>query len=184
MKKGEKEAKVILEKTGIEFDNNYQDDNSEKSMPDLKYKSGRYLEVTHTKHNISIFTSLNKFSRQPISTQLKISQKATEALGRMQTLNYEKDEKGRKQYKEDCRLLKNHMGYDPTSFKNHFSEFKCDVPIISFSADNIIDEITEDKAENIPMVIQIYLSLFLLMNINAFLNFYMNIIGMHAVQVW
>ena len=51
LKKGEQQAKLILEKKGYIFDNNYWDDNSKESMPDLRYATGNYLEVTHTKHN-------------------------------------------------------------------------------------------------------------------------------------
>ncbi len=50
MKKGEKEAATILKSLGVELDESYCDNNSEKSMPDLKYKDGRFIEVTHTKH--------------------------------------------------------------------------------------------------------------------------------------
>lgn len=50
MKKGEFEAKSILEKLGVQFDESYYDDNSRNSMADFKYKNGRFLEVTHTRH--------------------------------------------------------------------------------------------------------------------------------------
>ena len=46
-KQGENEAIQILQKKGYEFDLDYKDQNSGESMPDLKYKDGRYLEVTH-----------------------------------------------------------------------------------------------------------------------------------------
>ena len=48
MKQGELEAKLILERKGIVFDETHQDDGSEHSLPDLKYLGvDRYLEVTH-----------------------------------------------------------------------------------------------------------------------------------------
>lgn len=56
MKQGEKEAKQILETIGRRIDDSYCDDNSRSSMPDLRFKSGRYIEVTHTKHNNSVIT--------------------------------------------------------------------------------------------------------------------------------
>lgn len=46
MKQGEQEAKEILQLKGYIFDNQYYDDNSSKSMPDLKFQGGNYLEVT------------------------------------------------------------------------------------------------------------------------------------------
>lgn len=155
MKNGESEAKKILEKLGIEFDNEYCDDNSGKSMPDLRYKNGRYLEITHTKHNNSLFKPVGRFWKKPIEEQLKISHRVSEALTRFKNLNYERidgrlTESGLKQYRSDCRLMKDHLGYDPTSFNNPFSEFKCDIPMIYFSADNILDEITKDKGEKYP----------------------------------
>lgn len=49
MKQGEQEAKMILVRKGVAFDDNYHDDNSRPSMPDFKYlDEERYLEVTHT----------------------------------------------------------------------------------------------------------------------------------------
>jgi len=72
VKKGELEAKKILEKLGEQFDEDYHDDNSKSSMPDLRYKKGRYLEVTHTRHNNAIFTSANKFSNKSITEQLEL----------------------------------------------------------------------------------------------------------------
>lgn len=50
-KQGELEARAILENKGYVFDTNYWDNNSKDSMPDLKYKGGNYIEVTHTRHN-------------------------------------------------------------------------------------------------------------------------------------
>ncbi len=38
MKPGEREAKEILEKKGIVFNEEYYDDNSKKSMPDFMYR--------------------------------------------------------------------------------------------------------------------------------------------------
>lgn len=54
LKKRETEAMQILELKGIEFDKSYCDNNSKNSRPDLRYKNGRFLEVTHTHHNNSI----------------------------------------------------------------------------------------------------------------------------------
>jgi hypothetical protein len=62
-KKGESEAIIILENIGIEIDRDYYDDNSHKSMPDIRCKDGRYIEVTHTLHNNAIPTTLSRFDR-------------------------------------------------------------------------------------------------------------------------
>lgn len=63
MKQGEEEAKQILETIGRRIDETYCDDNSKSSMPDLRFKSGRYIEVTHTKHNNSVITLRDKVLR-------------------------------------------------------------------------------------------------------------------------
>ena len=62
-KKGEQEAITILKNLGIEVDNDYYDDNSHKSMPDIKCKDGRYIEVTHTHHNNAIPTTISRFDK-------------------------------------------------------------------------------------------------------------------------
>lgn len=150
MKKGELEAKEILEKLGEQFDEDYHDDNSKSSMPDLRYKNGRYLEVTHTRHNNAIFTSANKFSKKSITEQLEIEIKAADAIERMCNSGYGKDNTEKKQCMEDCKLLKSHMGYDATFYENKFNEFKCDIPMSMFSAENIMNEITKDKGKKYP----------------------------------
>ncbi|MGN0496531.1 MAG: hypothetical protein ACI4GW_09930 [Lachnospiraceae bacterium] len=155
MKKGELEARIILEKFGIEFDDTYGDENCGKSMPDLKYKDGRYLEVTHTRHNNAIYREVREYVKKTIDEQSKISQEATDAIYRVRHGEYEKEDfrlsvDGLKQYKKDCNLLKEYMGYNPASFDEPFSEFKCDIPTIQFSADNVLREISMDKAKKYP----------------------------------
>ena len=49
-KRGEEEALIILKQVGIEIDEDHYDDNSKSKMPDLRYKDGRFIEVTHTRH--------------------------------------------------------------------------------------------------------------------------------------
>ena len=163
---GEEEAIAILEKLGIEIDKSYYDDNSRKSMPDIKCKDGRYIEVTHTHHNNAIPTMISRFDRlQPdedwsgyTQRHLEVEIECSYAIKRIHNLDYEKDDKlklttkGQAQYKKDVKLLKEHLGYDVTEidFANQFSEFKCDHPTIYFSTDNILREITEDKGEKFP----------------------------------
>ena len=76
MKQGEQEAKMILERKGVAFDDNYHDDNSRPSMPDFKYlDEERFLEVTHTLHNNAIITHINRFHRKSTAEQLEIMEK-------------------------------------------------------------------------------------------------------------
>lgn len=155
MKKGELQAKIILEKFGIQFDDEYSDDNCGCSMPDLKYKDGRYLEVTHTRHNNAIYSEEKEYYKKSIKDQLEKAQTVSEAIDRIYYFDYEKSDlkltkDGLKQYKHDCKLLKEHLGYDITSIEEPFSEFKCDIPIIQFSADNVIREVLKDKGEKYP----------------------------------
>ncbi len=160
-KKGENEAVIILESIGIKIDKNYLDDNSRASMPDLKCENGRYIEVTHTKHNNFLFMGINKYDQikpgengnEWIQRYLDKERECSEAIDRTEKLDYDCDEDGnftdkaKEQYQKDCKLLKSHIGYDPTetNSQKQFSEFKCDRPIICFSADNIINEINDDK---------------------------------------
>ena len=60
-KRGELEAILILENLGIEIDKDYYDDNSKKSMPDIKCKDGHYIEVTHTLHNDALQTEVSNY---------------------------------------------------------------------------------------------------------------------------
>ena len=147
MKKGEAEAIQILKLKGIVFDENYCDDNSKNSMPDLRYKDGRFLEVTHTYHNNSIVIKSNKFHQKSIKEQLEISTKAGEAYDRLIRLGYPQNEEVQKRYKTDANLLKSHFGLDVNDMTKNPSEFNCDSPIIVCSTDNIIYEIIEDKGK-------------------------------------
>lgn len=141
LKQGEREAKEILEKKGIAFNGEYYDDNSKKSMPDLMYKDGGFLEITHTKHNNAIVKCVNKFYQKTIDEQLAIMQQVKEAYNRYRSGNYSKDEKteGQEQFVKDKQLLTLQYG------EKLGSEFKCNQPIIIGSVDNIIREIKEDK---------------------------------------
>lgn len=152
MKKGEQEAKQILQLKGFEFDDTYCDDNSKQSMPDLRFKNGRYLEVTHTLHNHGNMTRLNQFRKKPLTEQLRIMKEAKAAYDRITTKDYPYTldgltDEGLKQFRRDRNLVKEHFGldvYDGTISEN------CDIPVIESSANNIIREITKDKAQKHP----------------------------------
>lgn len=156
MKKGELEAKTILEKFGVQFDDKYCDNNRGYSMPDLKYKNEeRYLEVTHTRHNNAIYNQLREFDKMPVDEQLRKMRAASEAWDRVRYCRYKKSDLGLtedvlKQYKNDLKILKDHQGYDPTSIEEPFSEFNCDIPIVEISADNVIREVSKDKGKKYP----------------------------------
>lgn len=165
-KKGEQEAITILENLGIEIDRSYYDDNSQQSMPDIKSKDGRYIEITHTFHNNAIPKGISKFDRLQsdedwsgyTQRHLKVETECSCALDRVRKGDYERDDGwkltsvGQAQFKKDAKLLKEHMGYDVTEmdFAKQFSEFKCDHPTIHFSTDNILREITKDKGKKYP----------------------------------
>lgn len=155
MKKGEAEAKRILEMFGIQFDDSYQDNNVGNSMADLRYKDGRYLEVTHTRHNNGIFIHENKFAKKSFEEQMEVTQKVNKAISRINNADYEQvngklTENSSAQYKMDADLLKEHFNYDVSKVDNRAEEFKCDRPIIQYSSDNILYEIKNDKGNKYP----------------------------------
>lgn len=146
MKQGELEAKLILERKGIAFDEVHHDDGSQHSLPDLKYLGeDRYLEVTHTLHNHAIAGSLNHFHKKSLDEQYEITKKASAAYDRIQCRDYPDTPEGKAQYKRDLKLVKSHWGCDPTQpgFPEQFSEFECDCPIMECSTDNILREVRE-----------------------------------------
>ncbi len=154
-KQGEQKAKSILHSKGIEFDDTYFDNNSRKSMPDLRMTNGRYLEVTHTLHNHNIFRKFNDFQRKSTGEQLQIMIEARNAYERIRKCDYPMTpdgegvtEEGFKHLQKDAKIVKKHFGMDISDFTKH-SEFKCDVPAIECSTDNIIREI-EEKASKYP----------------------------------
>ena len=165
-KQGEQEAITVLENLGIEIDKSYCDDNSHNSMPDIRCKDGRYIEVTHTRHNNALFSRVSKFNQpQPgedwgdcTRRCLEVEIECSHALDRVHNRDYEKEDlwklspKGLAQFKKDAKLLKEHLGYDITEmdFAKQHSEFKCDHPTITFSTNNILGEITKDKGKRYP----------------------------------
>lgn len=165
-KSGESEAIQILQNLGIEIDNSYYDDNSKRSMPDIRCKDGRKIEVTHTSHNNLLPKGISKFDRvKPgedgttyFQRRIKIETECSRAYERYSHSDYEKDymckltPAGVEQYRKDIKLLKEHWGYDVTEWDidKRYSEFKCDHPTIVFSTKKILREIIEDKAEKYP----------------------------------
>ena len=165
-KQGEQEAVTILERLGIEIDKDYYDDNSQQSMPDIRYLDGRYIEVTHTLHNNAIPKGGNKYNQlrdgedwdDHFQRHLDVERRCHQALDRIRNCNYERDdmgnltEAGLVQYKQDAKLVKDHLGYDymERDITKKHSEFNCDCPSINHSVDNILKEISEDKAKKYP----------------------------------
>lgn len=150
MKPGEKEAKLILEHLGISFDSSYYDCNPGHSMADLKTTEGRYIEVTHTNHNKQIVIADNKFSKMSVSERISKMEDAHEAYIRLQQKDYEKDSTGKltqtslSQCKKDVKLIESHYGI---ASNGGSTEFKCDLPVIEHSVDNILHEIVVDKGK-------------------------------------
>lgn len=152
MKKGELQAKHILQAKGFEFDGAYCDDNSEESMPDLKYKDGRFFEVTHTLHNHGNIIRPNKFWLKSTKEQLRIMKNARAAYDRIRTKDYPctfdgLTDEGLSQYRKDRKLVKQHFGLDVSDGSK--SEY-CDIPTIESSVNNIIREVIKDKARKHP----------------------------------
>lgn len=153
MKQGEEEAKLILESMGIEFDDSYYDDNSSESMPDLRYKDGRYLEVTHTQHNADPLINPQNYCSESIEEELKKQTKISEALQRVLHMDYKRDDKFKLTdsahilWKKDLAIVKKGLGYDPTQMdmRKQHSEFKCSNPSFLFDLENII-EVIDKKA--------------------------------------
>lgn len=149
MKNGEEEAKQILERKGYLFDNTYFDDNSKNSMPDLRLSDGRYLEVTHTLHNNEIYSKPNKFQMKNTTEKMKIIMNAKEAHRRIKKNYYceNKIDDDLEQFEKDKKIVRSHFGRDVCDFTKH-SEFKCDIPEIKHSVDNIIHKIEEKSAKH------------------------------------
>ncbi|HRU97404.1 MAG TPA: hypothetical protein P5092_08270 [Ruminococcus sp.] len=153
-KNGEKEAKEILIKKGLTFDDSYCDNNSKASMPDFMFSDGHYLEVTHTMHNNKDWTTSNKFFQKSLEERTSISEEATKAWDRLCQDNYERDEnyeyteKGNLDRNNDKAKIKSHNGVDFDAQKR--TEFGCDLKGMSFSPDNVLNEILIDKGKKYP----------------------------------
>lgn len=162
-KNGEEEAITILKAIGKIIDEKYKDDNSRPNMPDLKYaeEPDHYIEVTHTNHDNSIYFEPRRFYRrkdgensEEYNRRLKdVEYRCAEALTRLNSFKYEYGDDGKLTmesqsiYKKDLKLVKDHLGYDPTknSFKDRYTEKSCDRPTIIHSVENILHEIEKDK---------------------------------------
>lgn len=156
-KQGEDNALKILKSKGIEFNEAHFDDGQAgHSLPDLQYVDGRYLEVTHTLHNHKLTKpELRDYYRKSIQEQCDIAQKASEAYKRIQNRDYPTKpgitgaltEKGLEQFSRDKKVVDHFFGeMDERTGKR--SEFKCDMPIVEFSADNILREIQEKSKKH------------------------------------
>ena len=154
-KQGEDEALQILKTKGIEFNEDHFDKGQAgHSLPDLQYADGRYLEVTHTLHDNKLSDPLSrKFSHFPTNKQNEIINGVTEALTRIRNRDYPTEsgimgaltEEGLEQFSRDKELVDQHFGkYDELTGKR--SEFKCNMPIVEHSSDNILREI-KDKSD-------------------------------------
>lgn len=145
MKKGEREARTILENKGYEFDYKYYDDNSMKSMPDFKYCGNRYLEITHTKHNYR--SELMKYERLDINTRCETEIKVGQAIERLRNIEYQRNDEDKlteesiKQISDDKKLVMRHFGTIDDS------ETNVDIITRTFSSDNILYEICNDKGK-------------------------------------
>lgn len=151
-KSGENEALQILKSKGVAFNELHFDDGQKgHSLPDLQYSNGRYLEVTHTFHNNELINPQSrKFFKRTIQEQCNITEKASNAYNRIRNKNYPAvpgltgnlTDEGLKQFTRDKKMVEQFFGKLDEQTGKH-SEFKCDMPIIEFSSDNILREIQE-----------------------------------------
>ena len=159
-KRGEEEALIILKQVGIEIDEDYYDDNSKSKMPDLRYKDGRFIEVTHTRHVDWNIRSIKKYGCQNNNSPdiNEVCQKLESVNGSFDRIindEYDRDSNGcltnksTEEITRDRKIIKKHYGEVPpfNSGENNDFEFKADCPIIVHSTDNIIREIIEDKGK-------------------------------------
>ncbi len=152
MKQGEAEAKRILSEIGIEFDDFHVDNNIGRSIPDLKYKNGRYLEVTHTQHNNKAVGRVPDIVKnKSIHEQYEEAIRVDDAYQRLKNRNYTNDTNGKNQFKHDIKLVKRSYGYDLTKsdYNELHSEFGCDFPSFYFTTDHILDRV-QTKGEKYP----------------------------------
>ena len=151
-KAGENEALQILKSKGITFNEfHFDDGKTGYSMPDLQYSNGRYLEVTHTLHNNELTNPQSRmFFKRTTQEQCDITEKASNAYKRMRNRNYPTEsgkmdgltKEGLEQFARDKKLINHFFGeLDEQTGKR--SEFKCDMPMIDFSSDNILRVIQE-----------------------------------------
>lgn len=158
-KQGEKEAKIILETLGYVFDDEYYDDNSQKSMPDLKTVDGKNFEITHTYHNNKAVGCNTKYynlldgetDAEMFKRHSVIEIECGKAIERIRNGLYERNIEGKitnsglAQYNKDCTFIKNHLGYDykKMDFEERYSEFNCDRPSFHHSIENISKKVIE-----------------------------------------
>lgn len=147
-KTGEKEAVAIMKSKGFEFDVDYYDDNSRSKMPDFKLSTGRFIEVTHTNHNNKDWNTPNSFGQKPLDERVKIAEGALQAYERLCKDNYEHDEKGVNERNRDRKVVKAYYGYDFDTHKR--TEFGCALKGMSFSINNVLNEINIDKGKKYP----------------------------------
>lgn len=137
-KGGESEAITILENKGYEFDHSYQDDNSKDSMPDFKYKDGRYLEITHTIHNYKAINNdyINKFSHKSVKEQLE----KLNHIEKMSDIVNNSVARSDSAIKEYQKIALEAYGYDIKTGK--FNERKMnDIPLLEHSDSKVIEAI-------------------------------------------
>lgn len=151
MKQGEAEAQLILTRIGIDFDTSYCDDNSKESMPDLRTSIGRFIEVTHTFHNQDAVSGGNKYKKLSQEKKNKRMAEAYEAYQRIKNKDYEigsdfqLTDSALIKYQHDIKIVRDYYGSDCCG---NFSEFKCDLPIVEHSVNNVLQEIKDKGAKH------------------------------------
>ena len=145
-KKGELEAKEILELMGIQLSHN--DDNSERNIPDFKFvDTDECLEVTHTKHNYNCNNTIFEKKIQTMNNKELCKAYNDPCLAYDRLKEKPKDIS---QYKKDVKTVKEHYGYDAINPNNSDSKNRVNIRTFEYSVDNIIDAIKMKNEKHKP----------------------------------
>ncbi len=152
-KDGENEAIEILQNLGESFNLEHSDSGEDESKPDLQYSNGRFLEVTHTRHNnLKIQEGNHEYDGKTIEEILQIQIDISNAQDRLNKDDYEIDENGEltqnglQQFRKDYKLVHGHYGY--IDEYGELSEFDCISPIFTFSVDHITRMISKKSKKH------------------------------------
>ena len=143
MKTGEAEAKAILENVvALKFDSTHNDDGAGYRKPDLLTLDGLYVEVTHTHHSHSRYTS--RRPKRPVYLYT-YSDRVQNAIHRHYRQSYERDklgtmtDNGRQLYVQDVQLLQAVFGAGGKD------DDTCHKSSCVYGVYNVLREIRDDK---------------------------------------
>ena len=145
MKTGEAEARTILTNVlNLQFDMAHSDEGIGQRKPDLLTTDGVYIEVTHTHHSHSRYTS--RHPRKPVRLYTYCD-RVQHAIHRHYRQSYERDkqgkmtEHGRQLYVQDVQLLQAVFG------SGGKDDDTCHKSSCVYGVYNILREIRDDKGK-------------------------------------